>query len=122
MHNMTAQWIPKNERSKFVTAYLGSSIGAALNFPIFGFIMKKYSWEYVFHFCSVVGVVWYVFWIYLVYDSPSEHPRIHPLEKDYILTALGTSVQQKNKESMKRKIPWIHILTSRPIWMNCIGR
>lgn len=27
MHNMTALWIPKNERSKFVTAYLGSSVG-----------------------------------------------------------------------------------------------
>lgn len=23
MHNMTAKWIPPNERSKFVTAYLG---------------------------------------------------------------------------------------------------
>ena len=25
MHDMTAKWIPKNERSKFVSAYLGEN-------------------------------------------------------------------------------------------------
>lgn len=30
MHQLVGKWIPANERSRFVTAYLGSSVG---NFP-----------------------------------------------------------------------------------------
>lgn len=120
MNNLTALWIPKNERSKFVTAYLGSSVGTALNFPIFGFIMKRYGWEFVFHFCTIIGLAWFFCWQYLVYDSPNEHPRILPSEKEYILKALGTSIDQK--ASNEKRVPWYQIITSRPIWMNCIAQ
>lgn len=66
MHNLTGQWIPPNERSKFVTAYLGSSIGVAIAYPIFGFIIKASSWEWVFHICGISGIAWYMFWLYFV--------------------------------------------------------
>lgn len=66
MHHLTGQWIPPNERSKFVSAYLGSSIGVALAFPIFGFIIKVSSWEWMFHACGISGIVWYILWLYYV--------------------------------------------------------
>lgn len=69
MHGMTAKWIPPNERSKFVTAYLGSSIGVAIAYPMFGLIIKLSSWEWVFHACGIVGIVWYMFWLYFVSQS-----------------------------------------------------
>lgn len=70
MHHLTGKWIPPNERSQFVSAYLGSSIGVAIAYPIFGFIIKVSSWEWVFHACGICGIIWYMFWLYFV---SSEH-------------------------------------------------
>jgi MFS transporter, ACS family, solute carrier family 17 (sodium-dependent inorganic phosphate cotransporter), member 5 len=97
---------------------MGSSIGVAITYPVFGFIMEKSCWENVFHFCGVVGTIWYIAWLYYVYDSPEEHPRIHPKEKEYILTSLGTSVVRGENKPLK--VPWLAILTSRATWMNII--
>ncbi|KAK9878097.1 hypothetical protein WA026_020740 [Henosepilachna vigintioctopunctata] len=116
MHNMTAKWIPPNERSKFITAYLGSSVGAALTYILSGFIIDAWGWEAVFYFTGTVGTVWFVAWWLLVFDSPSEHPRISPEEKKYILDSLGETVNKK-----RAPIPWRSILTSVPVWMNCLG-
>lgn len=120
MSHMVGRWIPPNERSKFVTAYIGSSIGVAITYPIFGFIMKNSCWENVFHFCGIVGLIWYILWAYFVYDSPDHHPRIHPVEKDYILNSLGSTVIRGRKTNLA--VPWKAILTSRPMWMNVIGK
>lgn len=97
MHNMTAQWIPPHERSKFVTAYLGSSVGIAVFYPIFGSVIHLSSWEWVFHLCSILGGVWYIGWLYYVFDSPEKHPRIDPDEKEYILQSLAGSFQNRTK-------------------------
>lgn len=104
-----------------MTAYLGSSVGVAIMFPVFGFIIEQTSWEYVFHFCGFFGTVWYIMWYFFVFDSPSKHPRIHPKEKEYILYALGSSVQLGG-DKQKRRIPWRAILTSKPIWINTVAQ
>lgn len=91
---MTGKWIPPNERSKFISAYQGSSIGMAILFPIFGLVITYTTWEWVYHLCGVLGILWYVMWQYFVYDSPSQHPRIDPDEKEYIEHALGDSIHE----------------------------
>ncbi|KAF5288077.1 hypothetical protein FQR65_LT12127 [Abscondita terminalis] len=113
MHSMTARWIPPNERSKFVTAYLGSSVGAGLTFPMCGFIMDMWGWEYVFYVTGILGTLWYAGWYFLVFDSPSQHPRISDEEKTFILDSLGASVAKE-----KAPAPWRAILTSTPMWIN----
>ncbi|KAJ1522212.1 hypothetical protein ONE63_002520 [Megalurothrips usitatus] len=117
MHNMTAQWIPPNERSKFVTAYLGSSVGAALTFPLCGQLIHMWGWESVFYTCGAVGLVWYALWLALVFDTPAQHPRISPLELAYITNAIGKSVSQKRMAT-----PWRSIFSSRAVWMNIVAQ
>lgn len=116
---MTAQWIPPNERSKFVTAYLGSSVGIAVFFPFFGYIISISSWEWVFHVCGIIGTIWWLGWLYFVYDTPSQHPRIKNEELQYINKTLGSMVQG-NKKNLS--VPWKSILTSRPVWMNVLAQ
>lgn len=70
MHNLIGQWIPPNERSNFVSAYFGSSVGIAIALPIFGFIVKLTSWELIFHICGISGVIWYMLWLYFVSIFP----------------------------------------------------
>ncbi|XP_073845391.1 sialin-like [Musca autumnalis] len=120
MHVMTAKWIPPNERSKFVTAYLGSSVGVAVFYPLFGYIMHWSSWMWVYHFCGIVGTVWWLGWLFLVYDSPAQHPRISEAELRYIEKSLGSSVQSTAAAALGT--PWKSILLSRPVWMNVIAQ
>ncbi|XP_005176869.1 sialin [Musca domestica] len=118
MHVLTAKWIPPNERSKFVTAYLGSSVGIAVFYPFFGYIMHWGSWVWVYHFCGILGTVWWFGWLFFVYDSPAQHPRISESEVRYIEKSLGASVQSAAAVGT----PWKAILLSRPVWMNVIAQ
>lgn len=117
MHTMAGRWIPPNERSKFVTAYLGSSMGVAITFPLFGFVISWMSWEWVYHICGIIGVIWYLAWCYFVYDSPAEHPRISAEERMYIEKSLGTSIHKD-----AGPIPWKAIFSSQAVWMTVIAQ
>uniref|UniRef100_W8BYB1 Vesicular glutamate transporter 2 n=1 Tax=Ceratitis capitata TaxID=7213 RepID=W8BYB1_CERCA len=118
MHHMTAKWIPPNERSKFVTAYLGSSVGVAAFYPIFGYVMHWTSWEWVYLMCGIIGTAWWFCWLYFVYNTPAEHPRIDISEQRYIEKSLGASVHHDDLGPT----PWRRILTSRAVWMNVIAQ
>lgn len=119
MHNLAANWIPPNERSKFVTAYMGSSVGAAITYPLCGFLINWFDWPSVYHVTGVVGVIWFIAWWLLVYDSPSKHPRISEKEKNYILNKLGETVTEKR---INLPTPWKEIILSRSVWMNILAQ
>jgi MFS transporter, ACS family, solute carrier family 17 (sodium-dependent inorganic phosphate cotransporter), member 5 len=121
MHHLTGQWIPADERSSFVSSYLGSSMGVAIFYPIFGWIMKTYCWEYIFHFCGIVGLIWWLFWCYFVYDTPALHPRITAIEKNYIHEKIGSSLNLHENEE-KPETPWKEIFTSSAVWYNTIAQ
>ncbi|KAJ8919873.1 hypothetical protein NQ315_006402 [Exocentrus adspersus] len=119
MHSMTARWIPPNERSKFVTAYLGSSVGAALTYPICGFIIDRWGWELVFYVSGVMGTLWFLAWWALVYDSPVDHPRISDKEKEYIVASLGKSVAGVKQQA---PVPWLKMTTNVTVLMNILAQ
>lgn len=116
MHDMTAKWIPPNERSRFVSAYLGSSVGAAITYPLCAAVSSSLGWEASFHVTSLLGVVWFIFWVFLVHDSPQQHPRISEEEKRYITESLAGSL-----EDQKTEIPWRSIFLSGPVWITIIA-
>ncbi|XP_069705476.1 sialin-like [Periplaneta americana] len=117
MHHLAANWIPPNERSKFVTAYMGGSVGAAITYPFCGLLINWFDWPSVFHATGAIGTLWFICWWYFVYDSPAQHPRISETEKKDILKKLGQTVSSK-----RLPIPWKEVLLSRPMWMNIIAQ
>ncbi|XP_056630946.1 putative inorganic phosphate cotransporter [Diorhabda sublineata] len=117
MHHMVSKWIPPNERSKFITSYLGSSIGAALTYLLCGFIIERWGWEQVFYSCGVLGTIWFIAWWFSVYDSPAQHPSISQEEKDYISSSLGKTVSKVNIPT-----PWKSILTNIPLWATVVAQ
>ena len=47
---------------------------------------------------GILGIIWYVFWLLLVFDSPAKHPRISKSEKEYIEFGIsGASVGLEEK-------------------------
>lgn len=47
------------------------------------------------------GVMWYVFWIMVSYESPAAHPTITPEERQYIEDAIGESAGLANPLSVR---------------------
>ncbi|CAG2054451.1 unnamed protein product, partial [Timema podura] len=89
LHAITAAWVPPNERSKFITAYTGSSLGSAITFPLCGQLIHWFGWQSVFYATGVLGTVWFIAWWLLMFDSPEKHPRISITERDYIIAEIG---------------------------------
>ncbi|XP_063977912.1 sialin-like [Diachasmimorpha longicaudata] len=118
MHDMTAKWIPPMERSKFVSAYLGSSVGAAITYPLCAFIIDWMNWRAAFYITSIIGIIWYCFWSFLVYNTPKEHPRISPEECTHIVESLGDTLSSSHTLS---KVPWRQLLLSGPVWITIVA-
>ncbi|XP_064642503.1 sialin-like isoform X2 [Lineus longissimus] len=112
MHNLWSKWAPPLERTKLIAfTYAGTMIGNITAFFLSGILCEYAGWPSIFYLFGGGTFVWLVFWWFLVFDSPNEHPRISALEKDFVTKAIGKSVQKKTL-----KIPWKKILTSLPIW------
>ncbi|CAH2234526.1 jg1666 [Pararge aegeria aegeria] len=93
MHAMLARWIPPLERSKFAAyVYAGSNIGTVISLPISGWLCTLEfggGWPLCFYLFGGLGVVWFIAWIFLIYDTPQRHPRICPKEIEFITQTIG---------------------------------
>ncbi|XP_059476719.1 sialin-like [Neocloeon triangulifer] len=109
MNVMASRWIPPDERSKFISTYMGNSVGVALTFPLCGILIEAFGWEWAFHVPALICLLWCVWWWYCAFDSPSQHPRISKEELDYL---------EKNVIISKKKLalPVMEILKSAPFW------
>merc|ERR550534_830784 len=113
MHALLAQWIPPNERSRMAgIVYSGAQAGTVLSLPISGFLCEAFGWPSVFYVFGLLGLVWWVGWCYLVYDSPQTHPRISSSERRYILNSLASS----KSCSSTMPVPWRKVFSSGPVW------
>ncbi|XP_074106260.1 major facilitator superfamily transporter 10 [Cotesia typhae] len=115
MHSMLAHWVPPLERSKFAAlVYAGSNFGTVISLPLSGYLCSLEfwgGWPLAFYLFGTLGIMWYIFWIFFVYNTPVEHPRIDYQEKLYI----EACVEPKNPDD-DRGVPWLAILTSGPMW------
>lgn len=116
LHTITARWVPPNERGSFITAYLGGTIAVAVGYPLFGWVMAARRWDDIFYISGCFGVVWAVAWFWLMYDSPSQHPRISSEEREYLGKALAGVVADR-----KLSTPWRKLLTSGQVWLNILA-
>ncbi len=61
--------------------------------------------------------MWYCFWLLLVFDSPSQHPRISAEERGRIETALAKESEGRGGGGGdEMPVPWRDIFTSKPFY------
>ncbi|XP_072549124.1 solute carrier family 17 member 7a [Salminus brasiliensis] len=115
-HGIWAKWAPPLERSRLATtAFCGSYAGAVVAMPLAGVLVQYTGWSSVFYVYGCVGILWYLFWILVSYESPAVHPTITPEERKYIEDAIGESAGLVNP-LQKFKTPWRHFFTSMPVY------
>ncbi|XP_043657819.1 putative inorganic phosphate cotransporter [Drosophila teissieri] len=136
MHAMLAHWIPPLERNKFAAiVYAGSNIGTVISMPLAGWLCSQDflgGWPSAFYIFGLLGILWFIAWMYLVYDKPSDHPRISVTEREYIERSLHVQrlihqdlAEPEEEEGQddvdlrrpsEEPIPWSSLLTSVPLW------
>jgi MFS family permease len=81
----------------------GANFGTMISMPLSGYLCSLEflgGWPLSFYIFGGLGVVWFVAWLFLVYDMPSSHPYISLQEKNYIISQVGdnrlvSTVQRK---------------------------
>ncbi|XP_076628231.1 sialin isoform X1 [Colletes latitarsis] len=109
LHAMIARWVPPSEKGMFVWTMQGGPFGTVVTFTICGQIISAYGWKAAYYVTTVLILIFYALWVYLVYDTPDRHPAITEKEKVYIKEQIGTSVSKQ-----KVKLPVKAVLTSVP--------
>lgn len=119
MHAMLARWVPPLERSKFAAfVYAGANFGTVVSLPLSGWLCSldfMGGWPLAFYIFGVLGLVWFAFWMWLVYDTPHSHPRISREERIYIERAVQR-VDDELTDAEDDAIPWRSIFTCIPLW------
>jgi len=88
----------------FFVVCKGSSIGTAVTYIMCGYLIATFGWESVFYVSGGLGLLWYICWILLVYDTPAKHPTISIRERTYIENCLGKTIQTRSKPVRKIKV------------------
>ncbi|XP_063241946.1 vesicular glutamate transporter 1 [Bacillus rossius redtenbacheri] len=114
-HGIWRFWAPPLERSRLATlAFCGSYAGVVLGMPLSGVLTGGISWHAPFYFYGVVGLIWYLFWLWLSFEKPSKHPTISARELMYIEQSLGQSTLQAMPTMATT--PWRAFFTSMPVY------
>ncbi|XP_071038084.1 putative inorganic phosphate cotransporter isoform X1 [Parasteatoda tepidariorum] len=114
MNTLIGRWVPTMERSRVsAIVYTGCTVGVVVSFAVSGVLCDSDflgGWPSVFYVFGAIGCIWYLFWHFLIYERPEDHPRITKAELALIKKGQSEIIQ---KELV---IPWKSILTSPPVW------
>ncbi|RXN30078.1 Vesicular glutamate transporter [Labeo rohita] len=115
-HGIWSKWAPPLERSRLATtSFCGSYAGAVVAMPLAGILVQYSGWSSVFYIYGSFGIVWYMFWILVSYESPADHPTITDEERTYIEESIGESAKLLGAAE-KFKTPWRKFFTSMPVY------
>uniref|UniRef100_A0A8I5MXD2 Solute carrier family 17 member 6 n=1 Tax=Papio anubis TaxID=9555 RepID=A0A8I5MXD2_PAPAN len=115
-HGIWSKWAPPLERSRLATtSFCGSYAGAVIAMPLAGILVQYTGWPSVFYVYGSFGMVWYMFWLLVSYESPAKHPTITDEERRYIEESIGESANLLGAME-KFKTPWRKFFTSMPVY------
>ncbi|XP_054762295.1 vesicular glutamate transporter 2-like [Lytechinus pictus] len=116
-HGMWSKWAPPLERSKLATiAFSGSYAGAVIGMPIAGILTDYAGWPAVFYVFGAMGIIWYVFFMWIVHETPAKHPTITKEERNYIEESIGEGRGLVAQRITVRNVPWKKFFTSMPVY------
>lgn len=99
MQATISNWAPPDELGKFQAAYLASGFGVVIDWCVSGHIIENFGWTYAFYGGAVALGLFSIVWFLVVYDSPSDHPRISIVEKEFIESKLNSIKSKVRMES-----------------------
>ncbi|XP_065208291.1 vesicular glutamate transporter 3-like [Planococcus citri] len=115
MPEIWSKWSPPAERSRLVSySFTGVYFGLTVSYPIAGFVAKAWGWPAIFYVTGGAALVWWMIWLFFVYNEPSQDKSLSPAELKYLMENI------KNEKKDKIVYPWKRMLTSVPLWTLCV--
>lgn len=110
MYSLFGRWLPLSERARAIGLNVSAvQIGTVFALLATPWIVLKFGWEWAFYSFGAIGVVWWVFWHFLMTASPKEHPSVAVHELKLIETDTSTA-------QAVAPPPWGELLKSPAIW------
>lgn len=109
--NLFARWVPLAERSRASAINLtGIPLGTIFALSTTGLLIVHYGWPSVFYAFGAFGLIFALFWVWLVHASPAAHPTISEGERA-LLAPLAIGDAQA-----KTPVPWGLLLSHKAVW------
>lgn len=104
LQELIAKWAPPEEKGKFLSAFLSTGIGTVIDWSLSGIIIEHIGWQFAFYMVAVALGLFAVAWYFIVFDSPSKHPRITEIEREFILSKIGSSTTNERVNILCTKL------------------
>ena len=93
-------------RFKIVNRFLseGMQCGTVVAIPLSGFLCAlelDNGWPWAFYVPGALGVIWFVLWSLMIYESPRKHPRIPFEEVRFICGSTSETLPSKKLVTKK---------------------
>lgn len=113
---IVASWFPTKERGTASAVFNSAQYFAtALFAPLMGWIVYRFGWEHVFIMMGVLGMVFSLIWLKVIY-SPRKHPLANEAEVKYIAENGGLVDIDERKQQRAAGPKWDYVrqlLTNR---------
>ncbi len=122
-YTIVSHWIPQQERATALALIqVGGNLGAVLTMPLSAYLAQHGfagGWPSVFYVTGTFGCLCFIPWMYQIYNTPADHPRITGKELIYIQSNVSVSSSSSKK---KVWVPWRSICTSAQVWIVIITK
>ncbi|XP_069979625.1 vesicular glutamate transporter 1 isoform X3 [Penaeus vannamei] len=103
LYSVLSRWSPPNEMATLVTlAYSGIAGGSLVALGASGWVVKLFGWRWIFWGGGILALAWTPLWLFLVRNSPEQHPLISRAELELLADTLHVKP--------RRSVPWRRLL------------
>jgi sugar phosphate permease len=114
-----SRWLPSVERGFALALVGGVAVSGSLLMggPIVTQLIAGLGWRGMFWVLAALGVVWALIAAGLLYNTPSESPRVSAAERAHIES--GQLAEEVT--ATQEKVNWRRMLTNRNLWIVGVG-
>ena len=116
--NILSSWFPRRNQG-FASGWFGAcmSVGGAIAAPLSAAFVIAYGWRVMFVLYAIPGVLWAIWFLRLLRDHPSEHPRVNEAELQLIHP--GFRVEDATTANTRPRLPWGVLFSHPAMWWIC---
>jgi len=113
-----AEWFPAKERALAQGIFnSGAAFGGIISIPLIAFLAIHFSWQIIFIFVGLIGLLWLIPWMLIVKAPPEKHPWLSEKERNHILEISGNDKLDKVEDQIKGYNPKTgKMLTHKESW------
>ena len=109
----TGYWFPRTERALSTALYdVGAKFSSVIGVPLVALAVVRLGWRWGFGLVAALSLAYFVVF-YRIYRDPSQHPRLTPEEREYLVTH-GAEAEGHSSGTSAGVLAYL--LSTRKVW------